>query len=187
MLEAVVINSILWRDAAVSGGNEIHNTGNMLISYSNIAGSGGSGAGWNTSLGTDGGNNIGEDPRFVNAGSPLGADGIPATNDDGLRLTQFSDAVNAGNNLAPGLADISEDYIGALRVLGGTVDMGAYERSGFILPKLDFVWVLNWRGIELHVFRVRFHGLSCCFGNLALTLILRGKNPRNSSNRVIQL
>lgn len=148
VLEAVVINSILWRDAAVSGGNEIHNTGNMLISYSNIAGSGGSGAGWNTSLGTDGGNNIGEDPRFVNAGSPLGADGIPATNDDGLRLTQFSDAVNAGNNLAPGLADISEDYIGALRVLGGTVDMGAYERSGFILPKLDFVWVLNWRGIE---------------------------------------
>ena len=148
VLESVIENTILWENSAGSDGNEIFSTGGQFISYSLIAGSGGSGAGWDGSLGTDGGNNTNLNPWFVNASSPMGPDNIPATGDDGLRIYQFSNAVNAGNSAAIGLAGITEDYIGANRIHHGVVDMGAYERTGFILGSLDFVWVLNWGGFQ---------------------------------------
>ncbi|MFW6289677.1 MAG: T9SS type A sorting domain-containing protein, partial [Mariniphaga sp.] len=85
---------------------------------------------------------------FVDAGNPLGPDDVPATGDDGLRLTQFSDAVNAGDNSAAGLAGITEDYTGANRIFSGVVDMGAYERAGIILPDFDFVWLVDWPGFQ---------------------------------------
>jgi|GEM_PF-2281465 len=148
VLESSIVNSILWGNAAVAGSNEIYTTGNIVISYSLISGSGGSGGGWNASLGTDSGNNIDDNPDFVNEANPLGADNLSATGDDGLRLTQFSPAVNAGNTMASGLAGITTDYTGAPRVLNSEVDMGAYESSGFIVPDLDLVWILDWHDFQ---------------------------------------
>jgi hypothetical protein len=148
VLESEIVNSILWGNVAGAGNNEIFTTGDMSISYSLVAGSGGSGGGWNVSLGTDGGNNIDENPDFVNQANPLGPDNIPATGDDGLRLTQFSPAVDAGNTLASGLAGITTDYTGGPRVLSSEVDMGAYERTGFIVPNFDLVWILDWHGFH---------------------------------------
>ena len=60
-----VTNCIMWGDS----GNEIHNNpfSTPSISYSDIAGCGGSGAGWNGSLGADGGGNIDAEPLFSNA------------------------------------------------------------------------------------------------------------------------
>lgn len=148
ILESVIENSILWGNSAVTDGDEIYSTGNQFISYSLVEGSGGSGGGWNAALGIDGGNNLDGNAGFVNQANPVGADNIPATNDDGLRLTQFSDALNSGNNLAAGLSGITEDYTGSPRIFGSVVDMGAYERAGIILPDFDFVWLLDWPDVE---------------------------------------
>lgn len=148
VLQAHIVNSILWGNDAGTNGDQIYSTGDAVIGHSLVEGSGGSGGGWDASLGADGGGNIDSNAGFVNAAQPLGADNLPATNDDGLRLTQFSDAVNAGDNAAPGLAGITEDFAGALRIISSVVDMGAYERSGFILPDFDFVWLIDWPQIQ---------------------------------------
>ncbi|MCP4709944.1 MAG: hypothetical protein GY869_15075 [Planctomycetes bacterium] len=64
----VLRNCILWGDTA-SNGNEIYNaySSTTNIFYSDIADSGGSGGGWDVSLGTDGGGNIDVDPLFADA------------------------------------------------------------------------------------------------------------------------
>src|SRR5690606_37415862 len=98
-------------------GPEIYNTGDNIVSYSLIQNSGGSGGGWDTDLGSDGGNNIEANPGFINVLDPIGPDNIPATNDDGLRLALTSVAVDAGDNSASGLAGITDDYIGNARIL----------------------------------------------------------------------
>lgn len=82
-------NSILWGNDA-STGAQIYNTTALgpTIRYSDIEGSGGSGIGWDTSLGTDGGGNIDDDPLFVDA---AGAN---------LRLADDSPAIDAADNAA---------------------------------------------------------------------------------------
>ncbi len=148
ILDLVITNTILWDNTASTEGPEIFNLGgNVSISFSLIEGSGGSGGGWNVSMGTDGGNNIDDAPNFVNGPNPVGPDNIPATNDDGLRLTQTSAGVDAGNNAAPGLVGVANDYIGGARIQGGKVDMGAYEREGIFIPDLDIFWLEEWRPI----------------------------------------
>jgi predicted outer membrane repeat protein len=149
VLQSAIENCILWDDAAATSGPEVFNTGgNILVAYSLIEGSGGSGGGWNVSTGTDGGNNIDAGPGFINAGDPDGADNTPGTNDDGLRVGNTSPAVDAGNNAAAGIVGIAADYAGANRVLGGEVDMGAYERAGIIIPDLDIYWLDEWRPVN---------------------------------------
>lgn len=145
MLNARIENCIIWGNVAGVSGANVFSTGSNLILYSLVEGSGGSGAGWNASMGTDGGNNIDVGPDFVNDTDPDGPDNIPANTDDGLRLTNASPAVNAGNNAAPGLAGITKDYIGNLRVLGSQVDIGAYETQGFIIPDFPKYRLFNWR------------------------------------------
>jgi hypothetical protein len=85
-----VTNCILYGSSAEFSGDEIYNAGSStpLIAYSNISGCL-SGNSWDTSLGTDGGGNMDEDPRFDNylqlqAGSPCidAADGDAATATD---------------------------------------------------------------------------------------------------------
>ena len=148
ILNATITNCILWDNTASSSGPEIFiSGGNISISFSLIEGSGGSGGGWNASLGTDSGNNIDDAPNFVNGTNPIGPDNIPATNDDGLRLLQTSPGADAGNNAAPGLVGIANDYIGGARIQGGDVDMGAYETVGIIIPDLDIYWLEEWRPI----------------------------------------
>ncbi|HOS79831.1 MAG TPA: leucine-rich repeat domain-containing protein [Anaerolineae bacterium] len=124
----VFINSILWSNSSPQG-PQVYNSGVYampVFSYSNIQGSGGSGAGWDASLGTDGGGNIDADPRFVDA----------ANGDLHLRLD--SPCIDAGDNTAVP-AGVTTDLDGYPRFVDipevpdtgrGTppvVDMGAYE------------------------------------------------------------
>ncbi|HJR80936.1 MAG TPA: choice-of-anchor Q domain-containing protein [Anaerolineales bacterium] len=125
-------NTILWGNTASSEGPEIYNghLSTPVISYSLIQGSGGSGAGWDTSLGTDGGGTLDVNPLFVNA-----------ANSD-LSLQALSPAIDAGDNTAvPG--GVTTDLVGNPRFKNissvadtgnGTppiVDLGAYEAQFF--------------------------------------------------------
>jgi uncharacterized repeat protein (TIGR01451 family) len=106
-------NSIVWDNTAGNGGDQIYydDPSDATVSYSDVQGCGGS-ASWDAACGTDGGNNIDADPRFVDA-----------ANDD-LRLRYLSPAIDAGNNLS---VTTSTDLAGNPRIFNGVVDMGAYE------------------------------------------------------------
>jgi len=118
-------NTILWDDSAF-GSNEIDNSGTSpIISYSLIEGSGGSGGGWNASLGSDAGGNIDADPLFVNE---VGGD---------MRLMPASPAIDAGDTT--GLALPTTDLDGNPRVSGGSVDCGAYEFQTVPPPEIVYV------------------------------------------------
>jgi hypothetical protein len=109
-------NVIIWGNEAPLGAN-IHNSGAITptITFSDVQGCGGSGGGWQSSCGNDGGGNIDADPQFVNAAS------------GDLRLFFGSPAINAGNNTFIPPPGVTTDLNGAARISGGVVDMGAYE------------------------------------------------------------
>ncbi|NIO28033.1 MAG: choice-of-anchor D domain-containing protein [Candidatus Latescibacteria bacterium] len=110
-----VTNSILWGDTAPVG-NEVFYEMFLLgvpFSYSLIENCGGSGAGWDTDIGIDGGNNIEGDPLFY----------YPWDGD--LRIGAGSPAIEAGDGTAAHLT--STDLDGEARVIGAAPDMGAYE------------------------------------------------------------
>ncbi|MCK4958980.1 MAG: leucine-rich repeat domain-containing protein, partial [Planctomycetes bacterium] len=136
-----MIGCILWSNATIYASNEIHNYfSTPVISYSDIAGCGGSGGGWVAALGTDGGGNIDEDPMFVDAD---GADDVAGTEDDDLRLSVGSPCIEAGDN---SVITEATDLDGNPRIFDGdgnltaVVDMGAYE-SQFIDSELVIVYV----------------------------------------------
>ncbi len=66
---ATIRNSIFRYNTAATEGDEIYAVASspLTISYSDIAGCGGSGAGWDASFGTDGGGNIDADPLFADS------------------------------------------------------------------------------------------------------------------------
>jgi hypothetical protein len=68
---------------------------------------------WNALYGDNGGHNLDEDPLFVDA---EGGD---------LRLLAGSPAIDAGNESVSGLP--ATDILGNPRIIGETIDMGAYE------------------------------------------------------------
>ena len=116
-------NTILWGNSStVTGTEEIDNDGSTIctVSYSDIRGCGGSGSGWNTACGIDGGGNIDADPLFVDAAA------------GNLRLQEDSPAIDAGLNSAVP-AGITSDLDSNPRFVDFTgrgtaiVDMGAYE------------------------------------------------------------
>jgi predicted outer membrane repeat protein len=139
----VIIDNSIFRSNNDNSEGEIYNTfssNKPTISYCNIYGSGGSGAGWDTSLGIDGGGNIAAYPYFH------------STTD--LRLNSNSPCIDAGNNMTAGVdvIDIDNDgittewiiidldknkrFVDKLSVADtgfsphpdiGVVDMGAYE------------------------------------------------------------
>ncbi|HAK78025.1 MAG TPA: hypothetical protein DCM71_14220, partial [Runella sp.] len=77
----------------------------------------------NNALGAGASGNIfNQDPLFVNAASPAGADSKHRTADDGLALQISSPGINAGTT---GTGIPTTDITGAARV--GNPDMGAYE------------------------------------------------------------
>jgi hypothetical protein len=134
-------NCIMWGDTSV---NEIHNTlSTPEISNCNIAGCGGSGVGWDTSMGIDGGGNIDDDPLFLD---PNGVDGIAGTTDDDLRLSSGSPCIDAGDNTA---VTEPNDIDGLPRIVDGdcdgtaTVDMGAHE--------LDWLYAGDFEGGDCDV------------------------------------
>jgi predicted outer membrane repeat protein len=101
-----LVNTIVWENTAPTG-PQIHNVdpgllGKPYISYSLVGGSGGSGPSWDTTIGVDGGDNL-----------------------DAARLRPESPALDMGDETAPYLA--GTDLAGEPRILGVTVDMGAYE------------------------------------------------------------
>ena len=65
---------------------------------------------------------------FINSANPAGADGLFMTADDGLQLACSSAAINAGSNAFVSANDTT-DIVGAYRIIGNTVDMGAYENT----------------------------------------------------------
>lgn len=119
--ELRITNCILWNQ-----GHEIASPGDSFITVasSDLRG------GW------FGVGSIDADPRFVD---PNGADELPGTEDDDLRLGPDSPCIDAASTAAlpRDLADLDTDgdtleplpldRAGAERVVGGAVDMGAYE------------------------------------------------------------
>jgi hypothetical protein len=105
----------------------------------------------NSAIGKDAtGNIFAQDPLFVNAADPDGADNIHRTADDGLRLQASSPCINTGTATGAPIVDI----MNIIRPSGGGVDMGAYEFGTAVLPVelLDFKGtpslsgnVLTWR------------------------------------------
>ncbi|MBN1764675.1 MAG: right-handed parallel beta-helix repeat-containing protein [Sedimentisphaerales bacterium] len=111
-------NSILWGNIALEY-NEIYiYSGTPIIKNCDIAGCGGSGSGWDNSLGTDGGGNIDADPLFVDA----------ASND--FHLQPASPCIDRGDNNAPYLPET--DFEGDPRIIYSYVDMGADEAEDAI-------------------------------------------------------
>ncbi len=119
-------NSIFWDDQSPSAPEIYNDNSTNVISFSLVAGSGGSGLGWDSSLGTDGGGNLDSDPNFRD----------PDNGD--LRLLLTSPAIDAGDNsLVP--VGVTSDLDGNPRFVdilsvadtgSGTspiVDLGAYE------------------------------------------------------------
>ena len=136
-------NTIIWDNNAGKSNPEVYFEGKNWIAGSLIKGSGGSGA-WQPAFGIDGGNNIDANPGFVNINDADGPDNIPASSDDGLKLSPGALAINKGNNAAVGLAGITKDFQSLARINGGKVDMGAYERGGIIPGGTNFK-LSNWK------------------------------------------
>jgi hypothetical protein len=165
VLQQSVVNSILFANNAPEGSEVYTQDGITTFSYSLILFSGGSGAGWDTAVGIDGGNNIDTSPGFVMAADPDGPDNLFGTDDDGLRLMASSPAISHGNSAAPDLVGVTIDFRGGPRVLGSAVDMGAYEQQGLIIPDLDIYWLAPWEKINPPC-------LSCPWGVLLADRIL---------------
>jgi hypothetical protein len=85
-------NCILWNNRAAlsESGDEIENyrqyENSPVISHCDIAGCGGSGAGWNASMGIDGGGNIDADPLFKGANGAVQLDGL----DDHVKIPGYT-------------------------------------------------------------------------------------------------
>ena len=123
--QPVLVNVIMWGDTAHQGSEISNNSATPNISYSDIQGSGGSGA-W-AGPGTNGGNNIDADPLF-NSLSYSG--GYTPT----ITLRWGSPANDAGSNMTCGMPPVEgSDQRGVARPQDGdgdgtaTCDMGATE------------------------------------------------------------
>jgi hypothetical protein len=105
------------------------------IVYGNVPGDaanlhGGYTAAYSCSPGLSGSGNITNDPQFVDAGA------------NNFRLPAGSPSINAGNNAS---AADSTDLDGNPRIIGGTVDMGAYEStSGSTANGILWSWLLQY-------------------------------------------
>ncbi len=125
-----VANAILWENSDGGGTDESAQLtdfgGSVTVDYTTVQG-------LSAITGTG---NLAGDPLFADR---LGGDATAGTLDDDLQLTEFSPAVNAGDDASLPLdgldldddGDANEplplDLAGAVRSVGPAVDMGAYE------------------------------------------------------------
>jgi len=150
---AKTTNVILWNNALPNPnpndcdeGTQIFNGqggASLDISYTIVEGGQSGIANCNGASTTyDSNTNLDQDPQFVDASNPEGADDEWATSDDGLRLrgasySTPSPAIDAGNNSA---VSATTDILGNARTYDGsgdgtkTVDMGPYEYNDTPLP-----------------------------------------------------
>ncbi|MEM9065905.1 MAG: GC-type dockerin domain-anchored protein [Planctomycetota bacterium] len=119
-------NSIFWNNTGTSGSTTSSGQSNQIVAHSSgeLTMTNSTVMGWDGTLGGTG--NDGLDPLFQDE---LGPDGIAGTADDDLRLTSASPAVDTGDSL---LADGGIDLAGNPRIVGGSVDRGAYEIQGSV-------------------------------------------------------
>ncbi len=123
-----ITNAILWDNTAGGDGNQIFNEDATPTLAHTLIEDGVNGGGVDGDPNNDGGNNLDTDPLFVDANNPAGADGTFGTDDDGLRLSDTSPAIDAGDNSIVISEGIDTDLSGNDRIQNGTVDLGAYER-----------------------------------------------------------
>ncbi len=118
-------NCILWNNTATGAGQQFYIRGansQVIATYSNIDMSGQ--AGPHIISGAQTGN-LSLDPQFNDILNAIGLDGCWMTADDGLQLQQSSPCIDTGDN-----ADTyATDLLGNTRIMGGTVDMGVFEKS----------------------------------------------------------
>ena len=118
----VVRNSIMWGDTGLPEISNLNAT--STVSFSDIQGSRGSGASWNTALGADGGGNIEVDPVLGTLGS------YPSDSPTQTRpLLPGSPAIDAADDSTCS----ATDQRGVTRPQGASCDMGAYEARPFSL------------------------------------------------------
>ncbi|MEM8859194.1 MAG: choice-of-anchor Q domain-containing protein, partial [Chloroflexota bacterium] len=126
-----VLNTIIHSNQAsgsvtTTSASLYKNSGTPSISYSLVENSGGSSA-WESSIGTDNGNNVDDDAHFAAAIDPSAAPSI--TGD--FRLNWSSAALDAGDNTSYNNVYATDIYTGDLagndRIQNTTIDMGAYE------------------------------------------------------------
>ena len=121
-------NCILWANVYAGGMNEFAqmnvSNDNLIIDYTCIQG-------WTGTPGEAG--NTGADPLLADV---YGADTVPGTGDEDLRLTAGSSAINTGDPAFVPDAGVT-DLGGGPRLQGCRVDRGAYETS-FIQLEGDF-------------------------------------------------
>ena len=123
---ATIQNSLIWHNLDATGvpsssaSSYRSATAQPMFRYSLVRGCQAGGS-WQTSCGTNGGNNRTDaDPRLA---SLPDLDRVPYVGSD-LRLGVGSAAINVGYNLYnPAPADMA----GNQRLVGGTIDLGAYE------------------------------------------------------------
>jgi hypothetical protein len=115
-------NCIMWGDF---GGQFYNVSGVPSVQYSDVRG------------GYSGTGNINSDPKFFDTGDSDGDDNTLGTGDDGLTLNSDSPCKNSGSNSAVP-SYITTDVVEYRRIVGGTVDMGAYEFDKMISGNL---WV----------------------------------------------
>lgn len=131
--ELDVFNSVIWNNQDVTGSNTVsssifdNNGGNFVyIAHSDIENSGGS-SNWNVNIGNDLGENIDADPLFF---EPVDLFDINSESGD-LRVSASSPVIDLGDANYLDI-DMIYDLIGNARVIGATVDMGAYESNDLI-------------------------------------------------------
>ena len=124
----IIINTIMWNNQDSSGLGTltaaiVNDSSMSSISYSLIQGSGGS-SNWESSAGVDWGNNIDDDPMFVDQAAPIAAPTISGA----YTLQPDSPAINAGNTISyTTSATITVDLAGNPRIQDGVIDLGAFE------------------------------------------------------------
>ncbi|MBN1510151.1 MAG: hypothetical protein JW955_25110, partial [Sedimentisphaerales bacterium] len=113
-----LVNCILWRNADMRGqtlASQLEGD-RFTVRYCCVQG-------WSDS--DDEGGNRGLNPIFADA---AGADDLPGTEDDDLRLLPGSPCVDAGDSGAlPQM--LAQDLAGGDRIVGACVDMGAFEST----------------------------------------------------------
>jgi len=149
-------NCIVWENSATGIAPQFYVRGNnaeVVATYSDISLTGQSGA--HVLTGSSMGN-IDVDPMFMDMLDGDGPDDCWFTEDDGLRLDSSSACIDSGDSSMV----YSLDIVGADRIQGGNVDMGAYEwmpspMTAIIRPEWTFQLFPNPASERVHLAGLR--------------------------------